>query len=65
VPQLLVHGGADDVVPAELSRRYAALAHEAGHRCQLIQLSGAGHFEFIDPRTVAWETVLQSLNTLL
>jgi acetyl esterase/lipase len=64
VPQLLVHGGADDVVPVELSRRYAALAHEAGHRCQLIELSGVGHFEFIDPRTAAWETVLQSLSTL-
>jgi pimeloyl-ACP methyl ester carboxylesterase len=65
VPQLLVHGGADDVVPVELSRRYAALAHEAGHRCQLIELSGVGHFEFIDPRTAAWETVLQSLNTVV
>jgi pimeloyl-ACP methyl ester carboxylesterase len=65
VPQLLVHGSVDDVVPIELSRYYAALGHEVGHRCQLIELGGVGHFEFIDPRTAAWERVVQSLTSLL
>jgi acetyl esterase/lipase len=58
VPTLLVHGDADDRVPVEQSRRYAAAA---GERCELLELPGAGHFEPIDPRGGAWEAVAARL----
>ena len=57
VPQLLVHGDADDVVPVEISRRYADRAAEAGDPCELVELPGVGHMEHLDPHTVAWRTV--------
>ena len=57
VPQLLVHGDADDSVPIELSRRYAQRAREAGDPCELVELPGCGHFEHLDPSSHAWGVV--------
>ena len=57
--QLVVHGDADDRVPVEYSRRYAAAAG-----CELLELAGVGHFEVIDPRTDAWADVAGRLGAL-
>jgi acetyl esterase/lipase len=59
VPTLLVHGGADDRVPVEQSRRYAAAA---GATCELLELPGTGHFELIDPRSTAWTSIAERLD---
>ncbi len=57
VPQLLVHGERDDVVPASLSRGYAAAARAGGDDVELALRPGEGHFEHLDPRGGAWEAV--------
>ena len=57
VPQVLVHGTADDTVPFELSKRFA----EASKNARLVTLRGAGHFEPIDPRSNWWPTVLENI----
>jgi acetyl esterase/lipase len=57
VPQRLVHGTADDVVPFEMSERFA----RASKNSQLIPLEATGHFELIDPRSRAWVTVEKSI----
>jgi acetyl esterase/lipase len=57
VPQLLVHGEADEVVPIEIARRHARRAAELGDRCELIELPGAGHDEHLDPDSGAWAAV--------
>ena len=57
VPQLLVHGLADELVPVELSRAHAAAATEAGDEVELVVLPGVGHFEHLDPRSEAWAVV--------
>jgi dipeptidyl aminopeptidase/acylaminoacyl peptidase len=57
VPQLLVHGDADDSVPVEISRRYAGRAAAAGDPCELVELPGCGHFEHLDPTSHAWGVV--------
>ena len=57
VPQLLVHGDADDVVPVEISRRYARRAAEASDPCELVELPGVGHLAHLDPDTPAWRAV--------
>jgi acetyl esterase/lipase len=62
VRALLVHGDADDRVPVEYSRRYAAAA---GPRCELLELRGVGHFEPIDPRTRVWAEVAARLEQLV
>jgi acetyl esterase/lipase len=65
--QWLIHGAGDDVVPPDFSRDYvAAKQKRSGNEkedARLLEISGAGHFDLIDPRTQAWkrveETVLQ------
>jgi acetyl esterase/lipase len=57
IPQLLVHGERDDVVPASLSRGYAAAARAGGDEVALVLRPEDGHFEHIDPASGAWEAV--------
>ena len=61
VPQLLVHGEADEVVPVSIGRGYAERADEDGVRCDLVTLPGVGHMEHLDPGSVAWTPVLRWL----
>lgn len=57
VPQLLVHGGQDEVVPAQMSRDYARAAEAAGDSVELVVHERLGHFEHLDPRSEAWQSV--------
>jgi acetyl esterase/lipase len=59
VPTLLVHGGRDDIVPAAMSRAFAAAAG-----CELAELPDDGHFEHIEPGSRAWATVVTWLERL-
>jgi len=61
VPQLLVHGDADDVVPMTQSRDYAAAARAAGDDVELLEVAGADHFAVIDPANPAWQLVVAHL----
>ncbi len=62
---LLVHGDADDRVPVELSRDYAAAAAAARDSCELLELPGVDHFAVIDPRTATWTAIADKLRALL
>lgn len=53
VRQLVLHGTADDVVPIDLSRRYLRAAEASGDTVELIELSGTGHMEYLDPSSEA------------
>jgi len=65
LPQRLLHGTNDDVVPIEISRRYQAAAAARGDDARLIELPGAGHFELIDPRSREWTVVESAITDLL
>ena len=54
VPQLLVHGTADGIVPISQSEDYAAAAGSAGDDVELLSIANAGHFDMIEPSTEAW-----------
>jgi acetyl esterase/lipase len=56
-PQRVVHGTADDIVPFEMSERFA----KASKNSKLIALAGAGHFELIDPRAKEWPTIRKNI----
>lgn len=59
VPARLVHGTADDRVPAQMSTDYAGRARDAGDLATTcVLLPGAGHFDVIDPLSLAWSQVL-------
>jgi acetyl esterase/lipase len=57
VPQLLVHGGRDEIVPAAMSREYARAAARAGDLVDLVVHEELGHFEHLDPGSPAWLSV--------
>ena len=61
VPQLLVHGGRDEVVPPEVSRRYAVAARAAGDTVELLEDADADHLDVIDTRHPLWAAVLERL----
>jgi acetyl esterase/lipase len=61
VPQLIVHGTADEAVPYVLATRYHAAAVAAGDRARLLTFEGAGHFEMVDPHTPEWTQVRSAI----
>ena len=65
VPQVLIHGTADDRVPVDLSRTYVAAALAAGDEALLHELPGVDHFAVIDPAYPAWAIIMEELTVLL
>jgi acetyl esterase/lipase len=61
--QVLVHGTEDEDVPYTLATRFLELARERGEAVQLRSLPAMGHFEPIDPRSLALTTVLGAIAT--
>ena len=57
VPQRMIHGESDQVVPFEMSRDFT----QASKNSKLIAVANAGHFDLIDPRSSVWPTVLYNI----
>lgn len=65
IPQLLVHGRSDRIVPVEQSERYAEAARASGDQAELVAPPRVGHFDVIDPRHSSWTAVTDRLEGLL
>jgi acetyl esterase/lipase len=67
--QWLIHGTADDTVPPEFSRDYVAakqkLSGKEKEDVNLLAISGANHFDLIDPQAKAREQVQETILQLL
>ena len=61
VPQTIVSGALDPIVPAPFGRAYAAAASAARDRVVEITIPQASHFELIDPRSDAFGTVRSAI----
>jgi acetyl esterase/lipase len=57
VPQAIISGALDAIVPVVFGRAYAAKAAVAGDSVQEITITDAGHFELIDPESSAFDKV--------
>lgn len=57
VPQIMITGALDRLVPSALGEEYATLARKSGDEAKLTVIEGAGHFEVIAPGTGAWPSV--------
>ena len=57
VPQRMLHGTADNIVPFDMSEKFA----KASQNAKLVPLKGAGHFELIDPRAREWDIVQKNI----
>jgi len=65
VPQQLVTGALDTVVPPAFGEEYTARARGKGDDASHTLVEGAGHFEVIAPSTEAFRAVLEGIRTLL
>src|SRR4051812_8009504 len=61
LPQLHVHGDADENIPLALTRRFVERARAAGDEAELIVVPGATHFDHNDPSSEAWAAVVRWL----
>lgn len=59
--QWLIHGSMDDTIPTDFSRDYVAAKQKRTgaekEDAHLLELSGAGHYDLIDPRSQAWKQI--------
>ncbi len=60
VPQLIIQGGADDIVPPEFVEPYA---ERAG--AEILVFEGVDHFEVIDPASPTWAAALEAIGDAL
>jgi acetyl esterase/lipase len=65
VPQRLVCGALDRLVPNDLSRGYEVAARKAGDTVSLELVDGVGHFELVDPASPAWPAVRAAVTALV
>jgi pimeloyl-ACP methyl ester carboxylesterase len=65
VPVRLVCGGQDRVVPFDQARSYEKAARAKGDAVAVTVVESAGHFELVDPASVAWPAVRDAVASLL
>jgi dipeptidyl aminopeptidase/acylaminoacyl peptidase len=65
IPEVLIHGLADSVVPASMSARFVDRATRAGDDARYIALPGVGHRDLIDARGEAWTRLSAQLVDVL
>jgi acetyl esterase/lipase len=65
VPQVLVAGVEDEIVPLLHARRYAEAARQAGDAVVVLELETAGHFELVAPSSGAWPAVHDAVFKML
>ncbi len=64
IPQVLIHGNRDDLVPLSVSQDYVQKATLARDRVTLIVLPEADHFALINPTSPAWGITIVEIQKL-
>ena len=65
IPQRILHGSLDKIVPLGQGRDYVAAAKSRGDDARLTLVRDAGHFEFVVPESVSWPVVREAVLSLL
>jgi acetyl esterase/lipase len=58
--QWLIYGLKDDTVPPIFSRNYVQQKKEKGENVHLLEIALAGHYDLIDPHSMAWAKIEQT-----
>jgi acetyl esterase/lipase len=64
VPQTVISGALDPIVPPKFGWDYAMTAAGSGDKVREVTIEGAGHFELIDPTSAAWATIRTEIDVL-
>jgi len=65
MPQLLLHGTDDEIVPVELTDRYRVQAQAKGDPVDVRLIDDADHFDTADAKSAWWTAVLDWLPTVI
>ncbi|HEX8815299.1 MAG TPA: prolyl oligopeptidase family serine peptidase [Terriglobales bacterium] len=65
VGRALIHGTDDETVPVSLSREFVGARQNDRPAPRLAEVSNAGHFDLIDPRSKAFSTVLKTVEGMV
>lgn len=65
IPQILISGREDGIVPLSHVAPYYKKAKQAGDRIKLKKVKRAGHFEVIAPGSVAWGAVVKAIRRVM
>lgn len=65
IPQILITGIDDDIVPIDHVLPYLDKGTEADDNIELMKVPDAGHFEVIAPGSVAWDAIVEAFERLL
>jgi len=65
LPQVLVTGSDDRIMPPRAAAPYVRAAKSAGDSAELVEIQGASHFDLVSPSSRAWPTVKAKLLELL
>jgi len=65
IPQVLINGEEDQIVPISHISPYYEMSVAAKDKIQLVSIPNAGHFEIITPGSNAWEAIIQAFADLL
>ncbi|MBA2564173.1 MAG: alpha/beta hydrolase [Gemmatimonadetes bacterium] len=65
LPQRLIHGARDEIVPLAMVEDYRAAATRAGDDVRLVVAADAAHFELIAPWSEVWPDVREAVMELL
>lgn len=65
VPQTLINGRGDRIIPYRMATDYADEARRAGDRVDLVTVPATGHVELVAPGTGAWNRTKQVIRTAL
>jgi len=63
VPEAILSGGSDGIVPPAFAHDYARRARQAGAAISDIEIPAAGHFDMIDPKAPAWGPIEAAIET--
>jgi len=61
VPQVVIHGTDDWLLPFAASERYVAAARAAGDDVRLVPIRGMGHLAVADPSSAVWPSLLAAV----
>jgi acetyl esterase/lipase len=65
VPQILIQGSMDTIVPPESAEAYYQSVKNRGCDVSLVKIESAGHFELVMPETSAWPELKRAILGLM
>lgn len=65
LPHAVISGALDPIVPSRFGAAYGAAAKAKGDAVTVLDLADAGHFELIDPTSLAWPTIRSQIRASL